>query len=120
MGVVLLGRHATLERRAVLKRLRPELAVSDELVERFAREARAAAAVHHQNVVAVYDWISWRGEHYIAQEYVDGVDLRAALAKVGRAALAHRGAGRARRSRAGSRRSTRAAPCTAISSRPTC
>jgi serine/threonine protein kinase len=84
MGVVLLGRHATLERRAVLKRLRPELAQSDELVERFAREARAAAAVHHQNVVAVYDWISWRGEHYIAQEYVDGVDLRAALAKVGR------------------------------------
>jgi serine/threonine protein kinase len=84
MGVVLLGRHATLERRAVLKRLRPELAVSDELVERFAREARAAAAVHHQNVVAVYDWISWRGEHYIAQEFVDGVDLRAALAKSGR------------------------------------
>ncbi|HEX5067264.1 MAG TPA: serine/threonine-protein kinase [Myxococcota bacterium] len=84
MGVVLLGRHATLERRAVLKRLRPELAVSDELVERFAREAKASAAVHHQNVVAVYDWISWRGEHYIAQEYVDGVDLRAALETVGR------------------------------------
>jgi serine/threonine protein kinase len=84
MGVVLLGRHNTLERRAVLKRLKPELAVSDELVERFAREARAAAAVHHQNVVAVYDWISWRGEHYIAQEYVDGLDLRAALTQVGR------------------------------------
>ncbi len=83
MGVVLLGRHATLERRAVLKRLRPELAASDELVERFAREARAAASVHHENVVAVYDWIAWRGEHYIAQEYVDGVDLRAALEHVG-------------------------------------
>jgi serine/threonine protein kinase len=84
MGVVLLGRHSSLDRRAVLKRLRPDLAASDELVERFAREARAAAAVHHENVVAVYDWISWRGEHYIAQEYVDGVDLRAALAHVGR------------------------------------
>jgi len=83
MGVVLLGRHATLERRAVLKRLRPEFAASDELVERFAREARAAAGVHHENVVAVYDWIAWRGEHYIAQEYVDGVDLRAALTHVG-------------------------------------
>ena len=70
----------SLERPAVLKRLRPELAASEDLVERFAREARAAAAIHHQNVVAVYDWISWRGEHYIAQEYVDGVDLRAALA----------------------------------------
>ena len=83
MGVVLLGRHTSLERLAVLKRLRPELAASEDLVERFAREARAAAAVHHQNVVAVYDWINWRGEHYIAQEYVDGVDLRAALHELG-------------------------------------
>jgi serine/threonine-protein kinase len=83
MGVVLLGRHASLERLAVLKRLRPELAASQELVDRFAREARAAAAVHHQNVVAVYDWISWRGDHYIAQEYVDGLDLRAALKHLG-------------------------------------
>jgi serine/threonine protein kinase len=80
MGVVLLGRHQSLDRPAVLKRLRPDLAASEDLVERFAREARAAASIHHQNVVAVYDWISWRGEHYIAQEYVDGVDLRAALA----------------------------------------
>ncbi len=83
MGVVLLGRHMSLERLAVLKRLRPDLAASDELVERFAREARASAAVHHQNVVAVYDWISWRGEHYIAQEYVDGVDLRVAIGELG-------------------------------------
>ena len=84
MGVVMLGRHATLDRPAVLKRLRPELSASPDLVERFAREARAAASIHHQNVVAVYDWISWRGEHYIAQEYVDGVDLRAALLEVQR------------------------------------
>ncbi|HME69959.1 MAG TPA: serine/threonine-protein kinase [Myxococcota bacterium] len=84
MGLVLLGRHSALDRLAVLKRLRPELSASEELVERFAREARAAAAVHHQNVVAVYDWIGLRGEHYIAQEYVDGVDLGAALKQVGR------------------------------------
>ena len=83
MGVVLLGRHASLERPAVLKRLRPELSASDELTERFAREARAAAAVHHQNVVAVYDWISWRGEYYIAQEFVDGLDVKAALDELG-------------------------------------
>ena len=55
MGVVLLGRHQSLDRPAVLKRLRPDLAASEELVERFAREARAAAAIHHQNVVAVYE-----------------------------------------------------------------
>ena len=79
MGVVLLGRHQSLDRPAVLKRLRPDLSASEDLVERFAREARSAASIHCQNVVAVYDWISWRGEHYIAQEYVDGVDLREAL-----------------------------------------
>ncbi|HTO54065.1 MAG TPA: serine/threonine-protein kinase [Myxococcota bacterium] len=84
MGVVLLGRHQSLERPAVLKRLRPDLSSSAELVERFAREARSAASIHHANVVAVYDWIAWRGEHYIAQEYVDGVDLRAALAQAQR------------------------------------
>ena len=84
MGVVLLGRHVSLDRPAVLKRLRPDLSASEELVERFAREARAAASIHHRNVVAVYDWIAWRGEHYIAQEYVDGVDLRAALLEVQR------------------------------------
>jgi serine/threonine-protein kinase len=84
MGLVLLGRHVPLDRLAVLKRLRPEFAANQELVQRFAREARAAAAVHHQNVVAVYDWIAWRGEHYIAQEYVDGADLRAVLAQAGR------------------------------------
>jgi serine/threonine-protein kinase len=84
MGLVLLGRHTTLDRLAVLKRLRPEFSGNEELLERFAREAKAAAAVHHQNVVAVYDWIGLRGEHYIAQEYVDGVDLGAALAHVGR------------------------------------
>jgi serine/threonine protein kinase len=84
MGVVLLGRHVSLDRPAVLKRLRPELSASEELVERFAREARTAAAIHHPNVVAVYDWIGWRGEHYIAQEYVDGADLRAALSQVQR------------------------------------
>ncbi|HBZ69234.1 MAG TPA: serine/threonine protein kinase [Deltaproteobacteria bacterium] len=84
MGLVLLGRHTALDRLAVLKRLRPELSASAELVERFAREARAAAAVHHQNVVAVYDWIGIRGEHYIAQEYVDGVDLGAAIGQAGR------------------------------------
>ena len=62
MGVVLLGRHQSLDRPAVLKRLRPDLSASEDLVERFAREARSAASIHHQNVVAVYDWISWRGE----------------------------------------------------------
>ena len=68
-----------LDRPAVLKKLRNDLTASGEYVERFRREARAAAAVHHQNVVAVFDCFDFRNDHYIALEYVDGVDLGHAI-----------------------------------------
>jgi len=55
MGVVLAARQNGLERPAVLKKLRRDLADQPELADRFRQEARAAAGVHHQNVVAVYD-----------------------------------------------------------------
>jgi serine/threonine-protein kinase len=84
MGQVLLGRQVSLDRPAVLKKLRRDLAAVPEGVERFQREARAAAALHHPNVVAVYDCFSFRGDPYIAQEYVDGVDLGSALERAGR------------------------------------
>ncbi len=84
MGVVLLGRQQNLDRPAVLKKLRNDLASSDEYVERFRREARAAGAVHHQNVVAVFDCFDWRSDHYIALEWVDGVDLGHAIEKLRR------------------------------------
>ena len=84
MGVVLLARQESLDRAAVLKKIRRELANTDELLERFSREARAAAAVHHENVVAVYDLFRHRGDQYIALEYVPGVDLHTALVRGGR------------------------------------
>ena len=83
MGVVLLARQPLLDRAAVLKKVRRDLAEVPELAERFRREARAAGAVHHANVVSVYDCFTWRGDHYIAQEYVDGVDLDTALTRAG-------------------------------------
>ena len=79
MGEVLLARQDTLDRPAVLKRILQDLSGPSELAERFQREARSAGAVHHQNVVAVYDLFSHRGAQYIAQEYVDGADLAMAL-----------------------------------------
>jgi serine/threonine protein kinase len=83
MGVVLLARQPSLDRLAVLKKLRRELADSPELIERFEREARAAAGVHHENVVAVYDCFRNRSDQYIAQEYVPGLDLHAAIQRAG-------------------------------------
>jgi serine/threonine-protein kinase len=84
MGVVYLARQPDIERRAVVKTLRRDLSQDESLDERFRREAQAAAAVHHQNVVAVYDCFTWRGERFIAQEYVDGRDLATTLAIVRR------------------------------------
>jgi serine/threonine-protein kinase len=84
MGVVYLARQPALERQVVLKKIRRELLADPEIVERFQREARAAAGVHHQNVVTVYHCFTSRGDHYIAQEFVEGVDLRSVLDKLGR------------------------------------
>ncbi|HKQ61658.1 MAG TPA: serine/threonine-protein kinase, partial [Candidatus Polarisedimenticolaceae bacterium] len=82
MGVVYLGRQPTLERFVVLKKIRRELLVDGSMLDRFQREARSAAAVHHQNVVGVYDCFDHRGDHYIAQEFVDGQDLQSILAQL--------------------------------------
>lgn len=86
MGVVRLGRQPGLERPVVVKTLRRALADDPALEERFLREARSAASVHHQNVVAVYDCFTWRNERYIVQEYVDGVDLSTVLSSASRLA----------------------------------
>jgi len=83
MGVVYLARQPSLERPVVLKRMRRELAQDEEAEARFWREARSAATIHHPNVVCVYDCFSWRGEPYIACEYVEGLDAASALAKAG-------------------------------------
>jgi len=84
MGVVLLARQPTLERRVVLKTLRRDLADDPTSEERFTREAQAAAGVHHPNVVVVYDCFGFRGERFIAQEHVDGKDAASALTQVER------------------------------------
>jgi serine/threonine-protein kinase len=84
MGVISLARQPVLGRLVVLKRIHRRLLDEPGMLERFEREARAAATVHHQNVVAVYDCFAARGDHYIAQEFVDGRDLRSILVQLDR------------------------------------
>ena len=79
MGVVYLATQPALEREVVVKSLRRGFADDPSLEERFRREAQAAAAIHDQNTVAVYDCFAWRGERFIVQEYVAGEDLAAVL-----------------------------------------
>lgn len=73
MGRVYLGRHEGLDRLVALKVLQPKLADEPEFVDRFLREARAAAKFSHPNVVTVFDTgIDDKGVHFIAFEFVHG------------------------------------------------
>jgi serine/threonine protein kinase len=81
MGEVYLALDETLGRRAALKFL-PQLFMQDEAQRaRFEREARAASALNHPNILTVYEIGSARGRAFIATEYVEGKTLRAKIAE---------------------------------------
>ncbi|MBI2896814.1 MAG: protein kinase [Deltaproteobacteria bacterium] len=81
MGSVYEAENITLGRSLALKVLEPHLARSAALVERFMREARAAATVTHPNVVYVFDvgWLQDGRLPYIAMELLDGQSLASAV-----------------------------------------
>jgi serine/threonine-protein kinase len=75
MANVYLARDLLLDRPVAVKVLFPEHARDDAFVERFRREATAAANLNHPNVVAIYDWGQQHGTYYIVMEYVEGRPL---------------------------------------------
>lgn len=76
MGEVYLARQTgVLDRLAILKSLRGDLASDKDLVEQFLDEARVAATLNHPNIVSIFDVGEWHGTYYIAMEYVPGEDL---------------------------------------------
>ncbi|HLI55049.1 MAG TPA: Stk1 family PASTA domain-containing Ser/Thr kinase [Acidimicrobiales bacterium] len=75
MAQVYLARDLLLDRPVALKVLFPELSVDQSFVERFRREAKAAANLSHPNIVSVYDWGQGDSTYYIVMEYVDGPTL---------------------------------------------
>src|SRR5688572_18446752 len=76
MAQVYLARDQLLDRPVAVKVLFPEFARDPSFVERFRREAQAAANLNHPNIVAIYDWGQERGTYYIVMEYVEGRSLR--------------------------------------------
>jgi putative nucleotidyltransferase with HDIG domain len=76
MGVVFKAYEPSLGRFVAVKALAPHLAC-DASRQRFAREARAAAAVQHENVVGVYAVCEQDGCAFLAMEYVEGTSLEA-------------------------------------------
>jgi eukaryotic-like serine/threonine-protein kinase len=83
MGTVFLCEHTGLRKQVAVKVLPPDQAGDEGTRERFFREARAAAALDHPNIVRVHDANSTGGVHYIVMEYVEGRDLQTHLNKYG-------------------------------------
>ena len=83
MATVDLARDLELDRPVALKRLHPHL-VTDQTVDRFRREARAAARLRDPGVVVVHDWGFDDDVPYLVMEVVEGPSLRSALDRRGR------------------------------------
>jgi hypothetical protein len=83
MGTVFLAAHTTLNRKVALKILSPQHAKDRLSLERFQREARAAAALDHPNIVKLFDISQGAGVHFLVMEYVEGKNLQAFLAEIG-------------------------------------
>src|SRR5436189_3566827 len=83
MGVVYKARHAYLKTQLAIKVILPDLVGNDpQLVTRFRQEALAAAAIRHQNVVAVTDYGVIGGSiPFLVMEYVEGESLHDLLAR---------------------------------------
>ncbi len=83
MAQVYRARDRLLDRPVALKVLFPELSVDRAFVERFRREAQAAANLSHPNIVPVFDWGEDTGTYFIVMEYIDGRPLSSILKSAG-------------------------------------
>ena len=84
MAEVYLARDQLLDRPVAVKVLFPALATDAGFVERFRREAQAAANLQHPNIVSVFDWGEANGTYFIVMEYVEGHTLADSIANEGR------------------------------------
>ena len=84
MAEVYLARDQLLDRPVAVKVLFPALATDAGFVERFRREAQAAANLQHPNIVSVFDWGEANGTYFIVMEYVEGQTLAETLRDEGR------------------------------------
>ncbi|MCA9177111.1 MAG: protein kinase [Planctomycetales bacterium] len=83
MGQVWKARHETLDREVVLKAIRDDRLENPSFRQRFQVEARAAARLDHENIVATYDAGESGGVPYIAMKFVDGEDLESLVRRRG-------------------------------------
>lgn len=83
MALVYRAKDTLLNRIVAVKVLRDQFATDMEFVERFRREAQAAASLSHPNVVNIYDVGQTETAHFIVMEYVQGQNLSAVIREKG-------------------------------------
>jgi serine/threonine protein kinase len=84
MGIVYKAQHVELGTWVAIKVIRPDIAQNSSLWRRFAREARALAALHNKHVVRVHDAGTLpSGLRYLVMELLEGIDLRRLLSERG-------------------------------------
>jgi TonB family protein len=88
MGVVYKARDPLIGRLVALKTVTPELVSNPEILTRFYREAQAAGALQHPNIVTVFDLGEFEGHPYIAMEFVEGESLQSIIARQSKVPLA--------------------------------
>jgi serine/threonine protein kinase/Flp pilus assembly protein TadD len=81
MGEVYLARDELLGRKVALKLLPERLTTDETQLSRFKSEARTASALNHPNILTVYEIGTEDERHFIATEFIEGVTLRASLAR---------------------------------------
>jgi len=79
MGEVFRARDDRLERDVAVKIIRPASSADQDRIRRFEQEARAAAALSHPNILAIYDIGIYDGTPYIVSELLEGQTLRQCL-----------------------------------------
>ncbi len=81
MGEVYLARDERLGRKAALKLLPDNLTADETQLSRFKNEARSASALNHPNILTVYEIGAEGNRQFIATEFIEGVTLRASIAR---------------------------------------
>jgi serine/threonine protein kinase len=76
MGAVYRAHDGRLGRDVAIKFLQDKLSASREYLRRFEREARAASALNHPNIITIFEIDEFEGAPFIAMELVDGQSLR--------------------------------------------
>src|SRR5436190_1162839 len=81
MGAVFRARHTFIGNDVAIKVIHPELALDRSIVERFLREARAAAAIDHPNAIRVSDFGRAGDMLYLVMEYIQGETMKDLIAR---------------------------------------